>query len=346
MSFEDHQIETRSMNLDSVRELKTALGATMVGSVQPEMAGFAGTTMPAQPLAAVATTPPSLALGVTRKGKREYALAVRVQRRGMETGPHIDAIRKQAKGEVDVRYIGRVVKRAGPPWYRRRTRPLKPGLSIGHFRVTAGTLGAFVRDRKSGATMLLSNNHVLANENRARRGDPILQPGAFDGGTRDADRVGRLARSVKLRKDVPNLLDAAVAHLDEGIKFNARTLTGLGRLAGLGDEFLDEGAAVSKLGRTTGATGGKVLTFELDYLIVHFDLGYLQFDGQVEIEGAGADPFSLGGDSGALVVDDARKAVALLFAGSDQGGSNGQGFTYATPIRKVLDALAVDLIAS
>jgi hypothetical protein len=36
-----------------------------------------------------------------------------------------------------------------------------------------------------------------------------------------------------------------------------------------------------------------------------------------------AGPFSRGGDSGSLVVDADNKAVALLFAGGDQGGANG-----------------------
>jgi len=42
-------------------------------------------------------------------------------------------------------------------------------------------------------------------------------------------------------------------------------------------------------------------------------------------------------------VDEELKAVALLFAGGDQGGSNGQGLTYANPIQTVLDTLKVDL---
>jgi hypothetical protein len=42
-------------------------------------------------------------------------------------------------------------------------------------------------------------------------------------------------------------------------------------------------------------------------------------------------------------VDEDLRAVGLLFAGSDQGGANGQGLTYANPIRLVLDALKVDL---
>jgi hypothetical protein len=42
-------------------------------------------------------------------------------------------------------------------------------------------------------------------------------------------------------------------------------------------------------------------------------------------------------------VDAALSGVALLFAGSDQGGSNGLGLTYANPIHTVLKALKVTL---
>jgi hypothetical protein len=116
-------------------------------------------------------------------------------------------------------------------------------------------------------------------------------------------------------------------------------------LSGLGSEFLDTGTAVAKLGRTTGLTRGQVTAFELDNVVVGYDLGNLRFDNQVEIEGAARDaPFSRGGDSGSLIVDADRRAVALLFAGSDVGGSNGQGLTFANPVRAVLDALEVNLL--
>jgi hypothetical protein len=36
--------------------------------------------------------------------------------------------------------------------------------------------------------------------------------------------------------------------------------------------------------------------------------------------------------------------VAQLFAASDVGGRGNLGVTYATPIRRVLDALRVDLL--
>ena len=83
--------------------------------------------------------------------------------------------------------------------------------------------------------------------------------------------------------------------------------------------------------------------FELDNVVVGYDIGNLRFDDQVEIEGAGDGPFSDGGDGGSLIVGKDKRGVALLFAGSDQSGANGQGLTFANPLRAVLDALKVDL---
>jgi hypothetical protein len=255
----------------------------------------------------------------------------------------METIRKKAKGEIDVRYIGQVTKRAALPWYQKMTRPLRIGGSIGHFKITAGTLGGFVRSRDDGSVLILSNNHVLANENRAKQGDHILQPGVFDGGQDPGQKVGELHRFVKLKKAGANLVDCAVASIDAEIKFDHRTLTGLGKLAGLGDPVLAAADQVGKVGRTTGTTKGHVTAFELDNVVVEYGLGFLKFDNQVEIESADSNPFSQGGDSGSLIVDTGRAAVALLFAGSDQGGSNGQGLTFANPIRPVLEALKVDL---
>ncbi len=82
---------------------------------------------------------------------------------------------------------------------RDRFRPIIPsGVSIGHYKVTAGTLGTVVKDRATQEPFLLSNNHVLANCNDALIADPILQPAAMDGGQNPADVVARLERYVKL----------------------------------------------------------------------------------------------------------------------------------------------------
>jgi hypothetical protein len=81
-----------------------------------------------------------------------------------------------------------------------RFRPIiSPGVSIGHFKVTAGTFGAFVTDKSTGERLILSNNHVLANSNDALVGDAILQPGAIDGGNNPSDAVATLERFIKLR---------------------------------------------------------------------------------------------------------------------------------------------------
>jgi len=122
----------------------------------------------------------------------------------------------------------------------------------------------------------------------------------------------------------------------------------LGARKGLGAPA-EAGATVRKIGRSTDLTVGRVTAFEVDELAVAMGRVdnrslVLRFDGQIEIEGEGGGTFSKGGDSGALIVDEACQAVAVLFAGSDRGGSNGRGLTYANPIGAVLDALAVDLV--
>ena len=192
--------------------------------------------------------------------------------------------------------------------------------------------------------MILSNNHVLADENRGKRGDAILQPGPMDEGENPADKVATLSQLIQLNKTRPNFVDCAIAALDEGIKLNATTLADLGSLVGLGDGVLSDNEKVSKVGRTTGLTHGVITAFELDNVVVGYGIGELRFDQQIEIEGEGSLPFSRGGDSGSLIVDYALRGIGLLFAGGDHGGSNGQGLTYANPLRTVLDALKVSLL--
>jgi len=102
----------------------------------------------------------------------------------------------------------------------------------------------------------LSNNHVLANENRGAEGDPILQPGRFDGGKTDRDVIGRLDTYVTLDPEGVNLVDSAIAS-----PFDERDVTpdilGIGRLRGTREPDLDE--KVMKSGRTTRVTNGTVV---------------------------------------------------------------------------------------
>src|SRR3990170_4092231 len=103
---------------------------------------------------------------------------------------------KQVDGvKVDVIEVGEIralQARTG------RWRPAPGGVSIGHYKITAGTLGVVVKDRSTGTRLILSNNHVLANSNDAAPGDPILQPGPYDGGDQDNDLFARLERFVPI----------------------------------------------------------------------------------------------------------------------------------------------------
>jgi hypothetical protein len=78
-----------------------------------------------------------------------------------------------------------------------KMRPAPPGVSIGHPRITAGTLGTYVRRGQNDDWLILSNNHVLADVNEAIPGDFIRQPGTYDGGT-TSDRFARLEEYVHI----------------------------------------------------------------------------------------------------------------------------------------------------
>ena len=280
--------------------------------------------------------PAPLAIGICgRQGSCKLALRVHDAIPGVNTV--LDRVSRRARGEVDVRFVGRVVKQI--PWRHRRNRPLRIGGSVGHVRITAGTLGCFVtrRDGNAEEDFILSNNHVLANENKARKGDSIVQPGADDGGRTAKDKVGSLASFVRLRKR-HNVADAATAELLERIEYYYNFLEGLGPIRGVRTDLPEIGETVYKLGRTTGLTKGRISAVEIDGLQVEYDRGILEFDQQVEIEPVGDKPFSLGGDSGSLIVDSRRRALGLLFAGNDVDA------TYANPIHEALDLLKVRLV--
>jgi hypothetical protein len=263
-----------------------------------------------------------------------------------------EEIQRKAKGEVDVRYVGRLFalqSQTKPAFYRATRRPLRIGSSISDVNSTflsAGTLGCFVAGRRPPHYLgMLTNNHVIADENGNPVGSPVVQQGTLDKGKMPANLVGELWKVIRLRKAGANAVDAAVGAIYEDIAYDELTLGTLGKLQGLGDAaLLPAKASVRKVGRTTGQTKGRITAFDVDNVIVEYDLGDLRFDNQIEVEGAGSKAFSDSGDSGSLIVDAGRRAIGLLFAGGDTGGSNGKGLTYANPIRTVLDALDVDLV--
>ncbi|OIJ26092.1 hypothetical protein [Nocardioides luteus] len=195
-----------------------------------------------------------------------------------------------------------------------RIRPARPGFSVGHYRITAGTIAAGAYDLNPVPGIppryyILSNNHVLANSNNASIGDPILQPGPFDGGTAPSDVIGRLARFVPIRFDGScNYVDAAVAEvpfhmIDRDIYWNGYPATAA--------KAATVGMLLKKTGRTTNFTTGRV-TAVAATVNVNYGAGKVaKFCNQIITSN-----MSAGGDSGSLVLDLQNNPVGLLFAGS------------------------------
>lgn len=219
-------------------------------------------------------------------------------------------------------------------------RPVPIGVSTGHTGVTAGTIGARVTD--GDRVFALSNNHVYANNNQARPGDPLLQPGVADGGRNPDDVVATLHDFQEIafcstRFSCPlNQMDAAIAATtpddvgfatpDDGYG-NPRTTPAEATL----------GMKVQKYGRTTGHTHGRVTGINA-VIDVSYRGGTARFEDQILITGGG---FSAGGDSGSLIVSEGllaadRRPVGLLFAGSPTS-------TIANPIDIVLDRFGVEI---
>jgi hypothetical protein len=212
-----------------------------------------------------------------------------------------------------------------------KLRPAPIGYSVGHFAITAGTIGGRVKDAASNL-FLLSNNHVLANSNNAAIGDAILQPGPIDGGVA-ADQIGTLAAFKAIDfSGAGNTIDAALATANTTVLSNTTpTDDGYGMPSGTiwgdanNDRVFDNKNAllnlnVQKFGRTTKLTKGAVTginaTLNICYEVVFiFCIKSATFVDQIVIE-PGA--FSGGGDSGSMIVtdDENRNPVALLFAGS------------------------------
>jgi hypothetical protein len=233
--------------------------------------------------------------------------------------------------------------------YVSKMRPAKSGISIGHIDITAGTLGGLVRDSQSGKTVILSNNHVLANSNGGAAGDSILQPGPHDGGTDPADRIATLTRFVPIdfSEQGENRVDCAIATpvSPNDVIWNTVDI-GPGVPAGkrnLGDS--DIGLYVHKTGRTTEHTQGYVQAVFATVQVKYDLFQKATFVDQIIVsQSPSEETFSQGGDSGSLVYDSDNKCVGLLFAGSE--ASEGEpARTIVNPIGFVTQELGIEFLA-
>jgi PKD repeat protein len=220
-----------------------------------------------------------------------------------------------------------------------RERPAPNGFSVGHPDITAGTIGARVKDG-AGNVYILSNNHVLANSNAASIGDPALQPGPYDGGTA-ADQIGTLAAfQTIVMGGSSNTMDAAIARVNAADVLGATPTYAYGA-PGTTPVNASPNMAVKKFGRTTGLTTGTVAEVNVTVSVCYVPRGMFScaeaatFTGQI---GISPGTFSAGGDSGSLIVTNntSKSPVGLLFAGSSTR-------TLANPIGAVLSRFGVSI---
>jgi len=228
-----------------------------------------------------------------------------------------------------------VVQRAYRPSYvvvtpqaktdrKKRIDPVRPGVSIGHVKSTAGTLGAIVIDRGSQSPVLLSNWHVFCGPT-GQVGDAIVQPGPFDDDRTSRNRVGTL-----LRSHLGLAGDCAIASI-EGRRLDA-TILDLGvNVEAIGRPEL--GNLVVKSGRTTDVTYGVVTRVDALFKMPYEGMP-TQTIGGFEIEPAPSEPapgneISKGGDSGAawMAVDRQSHVTSTMLGlhfGGDAEGSEGE----------------------
>lgn len=237
-------------------------------------------------------------------------------------------------------------------------RPLCIGLQIQNFdddvregviarnQIIIGTLGCFVK-LSNGKTALLSNNHVIAGENHGKKNqDRILQSGS--GTFTAAQHIATLTNFTKINPSAPNatfvdgtavlnLIDAGVAELRDGIKFDQAFHSARQIPKPTGVASPKVGDRVFKVGRTTGLTQGEIKSVATVVGPVPYKDGDSWFIRSITIEGLNGTMFSDNGDSGSVIVKNTGEIVGLLYAG------NGEQ-TYACPIDEVFKKMKCTLI--
>lgn len=230
---------------------------------------------------------------------------------------------------TDVIEVGYIKKQD----FKGMIRPIKPGYSCGQKDITSGTIGGVFID-SDGDPVILSNNHVLANENKANIGDIILQPGPSDGPKNVQFKgwdspASSLPYFSTLKKFVPltangNVQDSAIAKIHskfvQGGMIDPIYPIVNKALSGFGTPSVN--MQVQKFGRTTGFTTGRIIGIKASFT-VGYDIGECRFNDCIVCTS-----MSKGGDSGSIILDMNMQAVGLLFAGSPK-------VTLATPFQTV-----------
>jgi hypothetical protein len=145
------------------------------------------------------------------------------------------------------------------------------GVSIGHYLITAGTLGCLVQKSGESDEYILSNNHVLSDSLAGSIGDNILQPGKADGGVNPKNAIATLSQwgTIDFTGKV-NYIDAAIAKVktSNGTSPVTPDISTIGRLPAPTSAMTPVlYQSVRKHGRTTGHTVGVVVDVNAPFLM-------------------------------------------------------------------------------
>ena len=251
---------------------------------------------------------------------------------------------------------------------RWRNQRLACGSSVGlGNQRNAGTLAALLR-RKGEPDQLfgLTCNHVTGGCGTTRPGTPVVMPGIqdIDEDFNTVYTVGDHETVSEMRQGLPSVYDTT--RNSDLAFFRIRDASALSSFQGRGGDGYDtphlfekkprKGLAVKKWGRSTGFTTGEVELINdgdepIPYNVQSFFgpansqtfRGIVYFHQLIEVRSTGVKPFSLGGDSGALVVTNrknaANRVIGIVIAGNKDR-------SLVLPIHDVLDAYRFQLVHS
>jgi hypothetical protein len=241
-------------------------------------------------------------------------------------------------------------------------------VGIGNQR-NAGTLAALATHEEDQENIYgISCNHVVGGCSTARLGTPIVVPGIQDVSA-DHDEItviGVHFSAAPMSQGLPSVFN--ISPNRDLACFQVTAPDEVTSMQGSGKHSYDTpgnfarvtiGMAVKKWGRSTRLTYGKVCNILIDEPVPYKVTSYYGpmnsqvFKGTVyfkkiyEVEPSGSptsysSPFSLGGDSGALVVshsDAAEEVVGIVIAG-------GQDKSLVLPLQPALEALKLKLLSN
>lgn len=224
---------------------------------------------------------------------------------------------------------------------------------------SAGTLGALVR-LADGLIYGLTNNHVSGLCSHTEIGTPILAPGVADvrANAINPFTIGFHTRALEMHHGSVGNINIA-ANTDAAI-FGIRNIADVTSMQGTHFDTPvavadpSEGMRVAKVGRTTGLTRGQIVSRELRPVGVGYHAQSHGFNSQIWFANVftahgSTSEFSMGGDSGSLVVQlDANNvpvaAIGLIFAGGPDSSAPGGAKSLILPLRPMLAALGATLV--